>query len=410
MTMNTKSALPRLVLLALMLPAVSRAQWLYHTNYGALTIGRYLGADSTVIVPESIGGLPVTGIGLRAFSFNENLTDITIPESVTNIEGSAFRGCTRLTSVRLPHSVTRIAGAMFSGCRALAGITIHNQVTSIGYSAFWGCSGLTNVTIPSSLDSIGNSAFGYCTCLAIIDIPASVTRIGDAPLSGCASLMEIRVDPMNPKYSGQDGVLFNKTQTALIQYPGAKGAGYIIPDRVTTIGSGAFSGCSKLNSVIIPQSVTSIGNAAFEGCASLRSVTIPASVSTLGNSAFRGCTTLGSVYFNGNPPDQVFDLFSSQSTVTAYHLPGRPGWSTTFAGKPTALWIPIRPTLPSIPADYPLRLLTSSPAPPKIQIQRSDDLQHWEDWQTISRDKGPSELQDPDAETMPYRFYRGIEQ
>ena len=71
----------------------------------------------------------------------------------------------------------------------------------------------------------------------------------------------------------------------------------VIPDSVTSIGDGAFSGCSSLASVVIPDSVTSIGVYAFLDCSSLESVVIPDSVTSIGSSAFQNCSSLESVTF-----------------------------------------------------------------------------------------------------------------
>ena len=95
--------------------------------------------------------------------------DLTIPNSVTSIYGSAFSGCSGLTSVTIPKSVTSIGGSAFSGCSGLTSVTIPNSVTSIGYWAFCDCSGLTSVIIPNSVTSIGDEAFRGCSGLTRID-------------------------------------------------------------------------------------------------------------------------------------------------------------------------------------------------------------------------------------------------
>jgi hypothetical protein len=102
-------------------------------------------------------------------------------------------------------------------------------------------------------------------------------------------LTDIEVDPLNPAYSTNDGVLFNKDRTSLIAYPGARVGGYTIPDSVTVVGAGAFDRCTGLISVAIPERVTSIESYAFSHCTSLSSVAIPDGVTNIGWSAFSGC-------------------------------------------------------------------------------------------------------------------------
>ena len=177
---------------------------------------------------------------------------------------------------------------------------IAEGVTSIGESAFENCRSLTSVTIPNSVTSIGWSAFFYCKSLTSVTIPDSVTSIGGGAFAWCTSLTGIWVTEGNSHYSSDaSGVLFSKDKTTLVQYPGAFAA-YAIPDSVTSIGAGAFGGCTSLTSVTIPDSVTSIGGIAFGNCKSLTSVTIPDSVTSIGDGAFASCTSLTDVYYAGS--------------------------------------------------------------------------------------------------------------
>ena len=161
------------------------------------------------------------------------------------------------------------------------------KVTSIGDVAFENCDSLTSVTIPDSVTTIGDWAFAWCDSLTSVTIPGSVTTIGDYAFAWCDSLTSVNVSVNNQNYSSQNGVLFNKDKTMLIQYPiGKEDKEYTIPDSVTTIGDKAFEDCYSLTSVTIGNSVTTIGDWAFYYCDSLTSVTIPDSVESIGYQAF----------------------------------------------------------------------------------------------------------------------------
>jgi hypothetical protein len=244
----------------------------YGSSGTAVTITSYAGPGGAVTIPAIIMGLPVTSIGGEAFVGCSGPTCITIPDSVTSIGNAAFAGCTGLTSVVIPHSVTNIEVEAFSGCTGLTSVEIGNGVTSIGEWAFRGCTGLTSVAIPKSVTSIGGSAF-----------------------RDCSSLSAIEVDPANPSYSSVDGVLFDRSQTALLACPVGKKGAYIIASSVTSIGERAFAGCSGLTSIMIPSGVTSIGEWAFWGCTGLTSVIIPDSVTSIAERVFSGCSGLTSI-------------------------------------------------------------------------------------------------------------------
>ena len=123
------------------------------------------------------------------------------------------------------------------------------------------------------MTTIGKGAFKVCESLTSVNIPNTVTTIGNEAFSYCSSLASISVASDNPNYIGIDGVLFNKDKTTIVAYPAGKdGSEYTIPNSVTTIGEGAFSGCESLASVTIGESVTTIGDGAFACCNAITSV------------------------------------------------------------------------------------------------------------------------------------------
>ena len=331
------------------LPALAQAQFTYTTNSGAITITGYFGTDTVVAIPSTINGWPITSIGDYAFfslsvtsvtvgtnitsignyAFLDcvSLTNITIPDSVNSIGRWAFYACASLTSITIPNSVNEILDYTFNGCASLTSVTIQNSttmlganafsyctgltnlvfltsVTSIGQDAFAGCIALTKVAIPANITTIGEGAFSYCTGLTNVTIPTSATNIGVYAFAYCTSLSAITVAALNPAYSDMDGILFDKTQTSLVEFPGGRSGNYSVGNGVTSIGDFALAGCFGLTSVAIPDSVTNIGTAAFNFCTGLTNVTIPNSVTLINDYTFEGCTNLSSVLI----PDKVTSL------------------------------------------------------------------------------------------------------
>ena len=130
-------------------------------------------------------------------------TSYTIPESITNIDYSAFEGCKHLSSVTIPNSVEIISGGAFKGCTGLKSVTIPNSVTLIGAGAFSECSSLTSITIPESVTSIYPTMFIGCCALTSVTIPGTVTSIRDHAFYGCSSLTSICYEGnSNPTHNG----------------------------------------------------------------------------------------------------------------------------------------------------------------------------------------------------------------
>ncbi|MDX2108621.1 MAG: leucine-rich repeat protein [Verrucomicrobiota bacterium] len=290
---------------------------LSYTDYGThVEITDCSDSATEVDIPTSINNHPVTSIGKEAFFQCRSLTSVNIPNSITSIGDNAFY-FTSLTNVIIPNSVTSIGDWAFSACFSMTSLSISNRVTSIGKHAFDHCTNLTSISIPNSVTSIGEQAFCSCTSLTSMSIPNSLISIGDQAFAKCSSLIDFIVDPDNSTYSSLDGVLFNKKQTALIQYPCGKTAStYTIPNSVISILDGAFAWCTSLTNVNIPNSITSIGDEAFFGCASLTSISIPNSVTNIGDSVFYSCSSLSSLSIPNSVTSIGHGAFTNCTSLT----------------------------------------------------------------------------------------------
>lgn len=241
--------------------------------------------SGSISIPTTLGGHDVTGIGDYAFFCLSSLTYVYVPSSVTSIGEWAFGGCSGLTGLGIPSSVTNIENC-----------------------AFRGCSGLKSVNIPSSVQNIGNYAFGLCS-----------------------SLTSITVDADNNYYQSRDGVLFDKTETVLLQVPAGKQDDYVVPATVEAIENNAFWYCEKITNVVMQSSVTDIGYYAFQYCTALTHITIPQSVTNVGNSIFRGCDNLTSIDFRGAPPSGLKSGDIPQDAAVRYNTLYAAEWAPVIA-------------------------------------------------------------------------------
>lgn len=280
---------------------------------------------TTANIPSTVIYNEVTYNVVRIYSYAffgcKSLTSVTIPNSITSIGEYAFRSCTSLTTIDIPNTVTSLGEGVFYECSGLTSIEIPDGVTNIKSWSFSLCSGLTSFTIPNSVTNIGEEAFKNCSSLTSVTIPNSVTSIGSGVFLHCNSLTTINVASDNPNYSSQDGVLFNKDKTVLIQYViGNSRTEYRIPNSVQNIGVRAFFECENLTTVIIPDGLITIEETAFNGCKNLTSVTIPNSVTSIGDDAFRACSRLTNLTIGNGVINIGSRAFTYCSQLTAIEV------------------------------------------------------------------------------------------
>lgn len=216
---------------------------------GTLTLSLYNGTAVKIVVPEKVEGKTVTHIG-RLFIANsvvKNVTDVTLPETITTLDSYAFSRCNSLKNINLPESLT-----------------------VINSYAFYNNYSLEQINLPSNLKVIGSRAFINCTGICELDIPASITSIDGHITEGCESLAAIKiggdVNGSNSRFKCRDGVLFGPSNNisgsyALLRYPPAKeGLTYEVTERVEAFDEGSFDGCT-LEEITLNAEVEDVPNA-----------------------------------------------------------------------------------------------------------------------------------------------------
>ena len=213
----------------------------------SVAIGTFTG--TTVHIPNYYNGYPVTTIGSFAFSRDENLKNVFIPENVTDINSFAFSGCDNLKSIFISENNPNYAsldGILYNKEKteiiavpsALSGnITLSDNLSEIKRRAFSGCTYLESVIIPDSIAYINDSAFYRCTNLKRVTMGNGVIEMGDSVFEWCYALEQINLS-----------------------------------NKLTKVGSWAFDSCD-IKSLVIPASVTSIGVQAFAFCDKLTRLT-----------------------------------------------------------------------------------------------------------------------------------------
>lgn len=153
----------------------------YTEKDGEITIKKYNGTDTVVVIPEEINGKPVVGISYDAFKGNATIVEVVIPRSVERISFNAFEGCIALQKVTMLGK-TRIYMRAFKGCVSLRSVVIN--------------------------DSIDEGAFEGCIQLRSVEIGADVYKIEEGAFEGCTALTEIKVSDDNRYFKVVDGVLY----------------------------------------------------------------------------------------------------------------------------------------------------------------------------------------------------------
>ncbi|MDD4000999.1 MAG: leucine-rich repeat domain-containing protein, partial [Bacilli bacterium] len=328
------------------------------TQNDEVEILAYYGIGGVLSIPSEIAGYPVTKISNYAFSNNDNVTSIDVPDSVKHIGFSAFLGMkelvsinigsgletiesgalafcekletvyfedsplqsissetfvsdTALTSVRLPNNLVDIYSCAFLSTFSLKSIVFPDSLKYVGIQAFQ-YSGLETVTFNEGIQGVDSSSFSYNMSLQSIYIPESMFRIDNLAFLGCEKLSSIEVSINNDHFKFENGVLYNYDKTEIYIYlPSNQAISYTLPETITSLRPAAFSNAS-FEEFNFNSTLTYIPDYAFYHCSNLTEIVIPEQIKSAGISVFDSATALEKVTF----PDDFKEIPETMFRLT----------------------------------------------------------------------------------------------
>lgn len=188
------------------------------TNYTVTKIATWAFYDARNTLTEVTLPNTVDEIEYQAFFNCSNLTKVIIPEGVRKIGQAAFYGCSQLTSITIPSTITNMDTA-FSGNTALSHVTLTNGISKISSNAFERCTGLTEVEIPASVDQICPFAFNGCTNLKRVLLEKNIKTINVNAFKDCTNLSDVKYNGYKTDWDKVTvNTTGNDTLTSKVQY------------------------------------------------------------------------------------------------------------------------------------------------------------------------------------------------
>ncbi len=314
-------------------------------------ITSYIGKSANVVIPTTIYGNTVTGIGAKAFENCEVLETIEIPSTITSIGESAFSGCKNLSYVTFSEGLQTIGKNAFLNCSSLDNVWIPATVTKLEEACFSN-TGLTSIFVPKTVNTMGYSVFKNCTLLKSVIFKASVSVLPISTFDGCFFLESIFLIEGITKINN---LVFNNCSAL---------ESITLPTTVTEIGTSTFFGCHKLKTMDMSNtSLKTINDSAFSQCFSLTEVILPYGFTTFikestaaySGKQFDNCTSLVkivvpstcvSMAFNGTSTNSSHTMFSgAPSSLTMYGYDGTTADKyANMVGRTSVNWVSLGST------------------------------------------------------------------
>lgn len=286
------------------------------TNNAKFTLGNQVFANTSKLKKVDLSNLQdLTYLPERTFENNSELTEVKLPQTISQIGAYAFAYCTKLNSINMPNALSAIGNYAFDNCLAIKALTFPNNLERVGFYAFR-YAGFTQVDVPNSVDYIGQGAFYGCASIKKIKLPfvgysSNSSNSYFGYIFGASSynyngsyvpsaLEEVEITSSNRIY---DNAFYGCSNIKSIKLNGS----------IEDIGDYAFYNCSKLKTITMYSGLETLGDYVFYGCSSLESIALPSSVTSLGDYAFNGCSNLKTANLNAS------SLFDTLGTRTFYN-------------------------------------------------------------------------------------------
>lgn len=275
---------------------------------GNITIAGLADKSAEVVqIPESIDGKTVVEIDRGAF-FHDKMTEVIVPETVTQIDAHVFVNCRQLQKVTLPKKISKINKRTFLNCESLKSVQLPEGLTRIDKRAFKNCIALTEVQMPTTIQVVEDKAFSNCLGLYTVKNLSYVTSIGKEAFFACPLSKE--VDLSNAVYIGKNAFNGAWSMSVLTLSPELK-----------TIEKGAFSNCVTMLTVNGLEGATRIEKNAFKGCNRLVTISSLNSIEQIDKKAFSGCEKLANVTFGSSLQELQGKAFENCDSLTKVIIP-----------------------------------------------------------------------------------------
>lgn len=207
---------------------------------------------------------------------------LDLPDTVEtlrcNIFGGTFENCENLRSIRLPQGVTRLDKSIFKGCTHLSQVVFPERLRAIESFAFGDCLSMTHITLPDSMMKIRGSAFYHCENLQSITLSPKLILIEDKAFEGCFALREVKIQDKLRHIQAQAFACCSKLESV------------DLPSSMEDLGVASFYGCSTIKEILIPDGITHLPDYCFAECTGLEKIVLPKNLSTMASNCFEGTT------------------------------------------------------------------------------------------------------------------------